>query len=89
MDFSKRKFIGNAFFFSSQFNYGPLIWMYHSVYTKTSAEILQKKTHIKGQRHFFLRNQRDFVISTVKSVKYDWKALGFLDQIYGTAFKKN
>ena len=88
MDFSKRKFIGNAFFFHH--NLTTVRWFGCTIaYILKLLQRFCKKTHIKGQRHYFLRNQRDFVISTIKSVKYDWKALGFLDQIYGTAFKKN
>ena len=39
------------------------------VYTKTSPEIRQEGFQIKDQGDNFLRNQRDFVLPTVKSVK--------------------
>ena len=40
------------------------------VYPKTSPEIMQDVFQIKDQGNYFLRNQRDFMIPTVKSVKY-------------------
>ena len=129
MYFNKRKLVVNAFF-SSQFNYCPLIWMCHNkiynnkinrlygrclgliyddkcltfeellvkdisvsihrknihalaiemfkVYTKTSPEIMQEVFQIKDQGDYFLRNQRDFVIPTVKSVNYGLESIRFL-----------
>ena len=38
------------------------------MFTKTSPGIIQEVFHIKYQGHYFVRNQRDFVISTIKSV---------------------
>ena len=125
MDFNNRKLVVNAFF-SSQFNYCPLIWMCHNrtynnkinrlhercsndkcssfeelllkdksvsithksihalaiemfkVYTKASPEIMQEIFHIKDRGHYFLRNQRDFIIPTVKSVNYGLESVRFL-----------
>ena len=37
------------------------------VYTKTSPEIMQEVFQIKVQGHYFLGNQRDFVIPAIKS----------------------
>ena len=48
------------------------------VYTKTSPEIMQEFFQIKNQGHYFLRNQRDFVIPTVKSVNYVLESIKFL-----------
>ena len=47
------------------------------VYTKTSPEIMQKIFQIKNQGYHFLRNQRDFVILTVKSVNYGLESIRF------------
>ena len=47
------------------------------VYTKTSPEIMQKIFQIKNQGYHFLRNQRDFVILTVKSVNYGLERIRF------------
>ena len=49
------------------------------VYTKTSPEIMQEVSLIKDPGHYFLRNQRDFMIPTVKSVNYGLKSIGFLE----------
>ena len=128
MNFNKRKLVVNAFF-SSPFNYCPLIWMYHNrtynnkinrlherrlyliyddkcssfeellvkdksvsthhknihalaiemfkVYTKTSPEIMQEVFQIKDQGHYFLRNQRDFAIPTVKLLNYGLESIRF------------
>ena len=117
-------------FFSSQFNYSPLIWMCHNsssnnninrlherclcliyndkssyfeelmvknesfsihhknihalaikmfkVYTKTSPEIMQEVFQIKDQEHYFLRNQGDFVIPTVKLTNYGLESITLL-----------
>ena len=48
------------------------------VYTKTSPEIMQEVFLIKDPWHYFLRNQRDFVIPTVKSVNYGLESIRFL-----------
>ena len=48
------------------------------VYTKTSPEIMQEVFQIKDQGDYFLRNQRDFVIPTVKSVNYGLESIRFL-----------
>ena len=48
------------------------------VYTKTSPEIMQEVFQIKDRGHYFLRNQRDFVIPTVKSVNYGLESIRFL-----------
>ena len=47
------------------------------VCTKTSPEIL-KVFRIKDQGHYFLRNQRGFVIPTVRSVNYGLGSIRFL-----------
>ena len=47
-------------------------------YTKISPEIMQEVFQIKDQGHYFLRNQRDFVIPTVKSVNYGLESIRFL-----------
>ena len=47
------------------------------VYIKTSPEIMQV-FQIKDQGDCFLRNQRDFVIPTEKSVNYDLESIRFL-----------
>ena len=48
------------------------------VYTKTSPEIMQEGFQVKDQGHYFLRNLRDFVIPTVKSVNYGLDSMRFL-----------
>ena len=48
------------------------------VYTKTSPGIIQEVFQIKDQGRHFLRNQRDFVIPTVKSVNYGLQSIRFL-----------
>ena len=116
-------------FFSSQFNYPPLIWMCHNrtynklsrlhgrylhliyndkcssfeellvkdksvsihhknihalkiemfkVYTKTSRKIMQEVFQMKDKGYYFLRNQIDFVIPTVKPVNYVLESIKFL-----------
>ena len=93
MDFNKRKLVVNAFF-SSQFKYCPLIWMYHNriynnkinrLYERCLSLIyddkcltLQEVFQIKDQGDYFLRNQRDFVILTIKSVNYGLESIRFL-----------
>ena len=47
------------------------------VYTKTSPEIMHEVFPIKDRVHYFLRNQRDFVILTVKSVNYGLESIRF------------
>ena len=47
------------------------------VYTKTSPEIMQEVFQIKDQGAYFLRNQRDFVIPTVKSVNNGLESIRF------------
>ena len=47
------------------------------VYIKTSPEIMHV-FQIKDQGDCFLRNQRDFVIPTEKSVNYDLESIRFL-----------
>ena len=47
------------------------------VYTKTSPEIMQEVFQIKDQAAYFLRNQRDFVIPTVKSVNNGLESIRF------------
>ena len=49
-----------------------------NVYTETSPEIILEVFHIKDQGHYFLRNQRDFVIPTVKSVNCGLESIRFL-----------
>ena len=39
-------------------------------YTKNSPGIMQEVFQIKDQGHYFLRNQRDFLIPIVKSINY-------------------
>ena len=56
------------------------------VYTKTSPGIMQEVFQIKDQVRHFLRNQRDFVIPTVKSVNYGLESIRFLNQKYGKTF---
>ena len=48
------------------------------VYTKTSPEIMQEVFQIKDRGHYFLRNQRDFVIPTVRSANYGLESIRFL-----------
>ena len=48
------------------------------VYTKTSPEVMQEVFQIKDQGDYFLRNQRDFVIPTIKSVNYGLESIRFL-----------
>ena len=48
------------------------------VYTKTSPEIMQEVFQIKYQGNYFLRNQRNFVIRTVKLVNYGLERVSFL-----------
>ena len=48
------------------------------VYTKTSPEIMQEVVQIKDRGHYFLRNQRHFVIPTVNSVNYGLESIRFL-----------
>ena len=48
------------------------------VYTKTSPEIMQEVFQIKDRGHYLLRNPRDFVIPTVKSVNYGLESIRFL-----------
>ena len=48
------------------------------VYTKTSPEIMQEVFQMKDRGHYFLRNQRDFMILTVKSVNYGLESIRFL-----------
>ena len=47
------------------------------VYTKTSPDIMREVFQIKHQEHYFLRNQRDFVIRTVKWVNYGLESIWF------------
>ena len=39
---------------------------------------MQENFQIKDRRNYFLRNQRDFDIPTVKSVKFDLESIRFL-----------
>ena len=48
------------------------------VYTKTSPEVMQEVFQIKDQGDYFLRNQRDFVIPTIKLVNYGLESIRFL-----------
>ena len=48
------------------------------VFTKTSPGIMQEVFQIKAPGHYFLRNQRDFVIPTVKSVNYGLESIRFV-----------
>ena len=48
------------------------------VFTKTSPGITQEVFQIKAPGYYFLRNQRDFVIPTVKSVNYGLESIRFL-----------
>ena len=48
------------------------------VLTKTSPKIMQDVFQIKDQEDYFLRNARDFVIPTVKSVNYGLESIRFL-----------
>ena len=54
---------------------------------KLLQRLCKKFFQIKDQGHYFLGNQRDFVIPTVKSVNYGLEALGFKDQKYVKAFQ--
>ena len=49
------------------------------VYTKISPEIMQDVFQIKNQGHYFLRNQRYCVITTVKSVNYGLESIRLLE----------
>ena len=55
----------------------PAIEMF-KIYTKTSPGIMQEVFQMKDQGHYFLRNQRDFGIPTVKSVNYGLESIRFL-----------
>ena len=57
------------------------------VYTKTSPEIMQEVFQIKDQGDYFLRNQRDFEIPTVKSINYGLENIRFLGLKYGKAYQ--
>ena len=48
------------------------------VFTKTSPGIMQEVFQIKAPGHYFLRNQRDFVIPPVKSVNYGLESIRFV-----------
>ena len=48
-----------------------------NVYTITSPGITQEVFQIKDQGHYFLRNQRDFVVLTVKSINYGLESIRF------------
>ena len=48
------------------------------VYTKTYPKIMQEVFQIKDQGGYFLRNQRDFVTPTIKSVNYGLERIRFL-----------
>ena len=50
------------------------------VYTKTSPGIMQEVFQLKDQGYYFLRNQRDFMIRTVKSINYGLESIRFLGQ---------
>ena len=59
------------------------------VYTKTSQEIMQEVFQIKDQAHYFLRNQRYFVIPTLKSVNYGLVSIMFLGPKIRESFPNN
>ena len=59
------------------------------VYTKTSLEIMQEVFQIKDQGHYFLRNQKDLVIPTVKSVNYGLEGITFLGPKIGESLPNN
>ena len=59
------------------------------VYTKTSLEIMQEVFQIKDQGHYFLRNQKDLVIPTVKSVNYGLEGITFLGLKIGGSLPNN
>ena len=48
------------------------------VYTKTCPENMQEVFQIKDRGHYFLRNQREFVIPPIKSVNYSLESIRFL-----------
>ena len=49
------------------------------VYTKTSPKIMQEFFQIKDKGYYFLRNQIDFAIPTVKSVNFVLESIKFLE----------
>ena len=67
-------------------NIHTLVTETFKVYIKTSSEIMQEVFQTNDQEHYFLRNQRDFIIPTIKFVNYDLKSIRFLGQKYGKAF---
>ena len=59
------------------------------VYIRTSSEIMQEVFQTKDQEHYFLRNQRDLIIPTIKLVNYDLKSIRFLGQKIWESFPNN
>ena len=51
------------------------------VYTKTSPEIMKFFFQIKDQGYYFLKNERNFVIPTVKSASYGLESIWVLTYI--------
>ena len=48
---------------------------------------MQEVFQIKDQGDYFLRNQRDLEIPTVKSVNYGLESISFLGPKYGKAYQ--
>ena len=57
------------------------------VHTKISPEIMQDVFMDKEQRNYDLRNQKDFVISQVKSASYGFESIRFWGKKCGKVFQ--
>ena len=70
-------------------NIHTLVTETFKVYIKTSSEIMQEVFQTNDQEHYFLRNQRDFIIPAIKFVNYDLKSIRFLGQKIWESFPNN
>ena len=71
MDLPKRKQIMNAFFFKSQFSYGPLTWMMHS-------RKLKDVVPLSTSSNYNIRSRRTFTTRSIKTVFYGTELLSYI-----------